>query len=371
MKIYLVGGAVRDILRNKTPEDRDYVIVGATPSKLKDLEIAMFTKVDNDGNSYVSNVGKHFPVYIHSKTNEEYALARKEKKVGEGYHGFSFEYDDSISLKDDLMRRDLTVNSIAYDSTTNEFIDPYNGIKDIQDKILRPTSKAFKEDPLRVLRAARFSSKLNFSLSQELKDACKDIALSGELSTLNNNRVKTELYKLHKESTNYETFFYAMKELHSFDIVFPSLKANYKPFHETMKQFKGSLESFEFLMFYYGDDSIVKLFNFGKTKKKLFSFLKNNIDNLYNEITNEEIIRFISVLNLDKESTENSGLKIIKETYFLIKHTKPTNLELLISCSESIKNHDFTYLKESKRIKEEVIKVKNIIINKLRKNKNE
>ena len=147
METYLVGGAVRDELLGLDVTEK----IGwslAHPRKI--FWIKNFKKV-----------GKDFPVFIHPQTKEEYALARLEKKSGKGHKGFDFNFDPSVTLEEDLMRRDLTINAIAKDSKGN-FIDPYGGLKDLNDKILRKVSSAFSEDPLRVLRVARFLSKLKY-----------------------------------------------------------------------------------------------------------------------------------------------------------------------------------------------------------------
>ena len=146
MEYYLVGGAVRDELLGIEVKDKDYVVVGATPSQM----LAQGFR----------QVGKDFPVFLHPKTHEEYALARAERKIGKGYNGFSFDFNPNISLEDDLKRRDLTINAIAKDADGN-FIDPYNGISDLKNRYLRHVSDSFVEDPLRVLRCARFAAKLH------------------------------------------------------------------------------------------------------------------------------------------------------------------------------------------------------------------
>ena len=140
MQIYLVGGAVRDQLLGLPIRERDYVVVGASPQALLDLGYRA--------------VGKDFPVFLHPETNEEYALARTERKTGPGYHGFEFHAAPDVSLEDDLARRDLTINAIAVDADGKHF-DPYGGRKDLEAKILRHVSPAFAEDPVRLLRVAR------------------------------------------------------------------------------------------------------------------------------------------------------------------------------------------------------------------------
>lgn len=146
MKVYLVGGAVRDEVLGRNSHDRDYVVVGATPEQM----LAM---------GY-TQVGADFPVFLHPETKEEYALARTERKTGIGHKGFQTFYDPEVTIEEDLSRRDLTINSIAKDLETGEYIDPFGGVKDIRAKLLRHTSEAFSEDPLRVLRLFRFQAQL-------------------------------------------------------------------------------------------------------------------------------------------------------------------------------------------------------------------
>ena len=181
MKTYLVGGAVRDQLLGKEPKERDWVVVGSSPDEM----IAKGFK----------QVGKDFPVFIHPKSGEEYALARTERKSGHGYTGFNFNTNSNVSLEEDLERRDLTINAIAQDDSGN-LIDPFNGQKDILEKKLRHVSDAFSEDPLRVLRIARFKSDLdNFEITKETLIKINDIKESGELNYLTGERIWLELYK--------------------------------------------------------------------------------------------------------------------------------------------------------------------------------
>lgn len=180
MQVYLVGGAVRDALLNRKVTERDYVVVGATPEQM----IAKgFTQV-----------GKDFPVFLHPKTNEEYALARTERKSGKGYTGFICDASTGVTLEDDLTRRDLTVNAMAQDSD-GKIIDPHNGKQDLDNKCLRHVSDAFSEDPLRVFRVARFAARyayLGFTIADETLALMSTMAASGELQALSAERVWQE-----------------------------------------------------------------------------------------------------------------------------------------------------------------------------------
>jgi len=181
MKVYLVGGAVRDKLLGLEPKEKDWVVVGSSPQEM--LERGF------------KQVGKDFPVFIHPKTGEEYALARTERKSGHGYTGFKFNTNSSISLEEDLERRDFTINAIAQDDNGN-LIDPFKGQLDIEKKQLRHVSTAFSEDPLRVLRAARFKTNLSgFDIAKETTNEIDKIKDSGELQYLTGERIWLELYK--------------------------------------------------------------------------------------------------------------------------------------------------------------------------------
>jgi len=181
MKIYLVGGAVRDKIMDIPVNDKDYLVVGSTPEEMVKLGY--------------KPIGKNFPVFLHPKTKEEYALARTEKKVGKGYHGFKFYTSPDVTLEEDLSRRDITINAIAEDEDGNIY-DPFNGKDDIKNKIIRHVSDAFIEDPLRVLRAARFSAlDVKFRIQTETLELMSAMVLSGELKFLSLERVVAEVGK--------------------------------------------------------------------------------------------------------------------------------------------------------------------------------
>ena len=181
MKIYIVGGAVRDELLGRPSADRDYVVVGATPQA---MQAAGYRPV-----------GKDFPVFLHPKTHEEYALARTERKSGHGYHGFTFHAAPDVTLEEDLARRDLTINAMAR-GADGELIDPYCGQRDLQAKILRHVGPAFAEDPVRILRIARFAARFSdFSVAPETLALMRGMVASGEVDHLVAERVWQELAK--------------------------------------------------------------------------------------------------------------------------------------------------------------------------------
>lgn len=212
MQIYLVGGAVRDSLLNLPIKDKDWVVVGSTPAELI-------------GRGY-SQVGADFPVFLHPKTKEEYALARTERKSGSGYQGFNCDFNPDITLEEDLLRRDLTINAMAQDNSGTIY-DPYNGQQDIINKTLRHVSNAFSEDPLRVLRVARFAARfahLGFTIAEETIELMRDIANSGELSLLTPERVWQETERALGESQPW-VFFQSLRECDALKIIFPELDA--------------------------------------------------------------------------------------------------------------------------------------------------
>jgi tRNA nucleotidyltransferase (CCA-adding enzyme) len=191
MQVFLVGGAVRDALLGLPVQDRDWVVVGATPEE-------MVSK------GFVP-VGKDFPVFIHPQTGEEYALARTERKSARGYRGFVVHAAPDVTLEQDLARRDLTINSIAshadspwargqFDADSSVLIDPYDGRGDIQRKVLRHVTDAFREDPVRILRVARFAARFpDFSVAPETNRLMKDMVADGEVDALVSERVWQEL----------------------------------------------------------------------------------------------------------------------------------------------------------------------------------
>lgn len=214
MQIYLVGGAVRDQLLGLPVKDQDWVVVGATP------EILL--------SKGYQQVGKDFPVFLNPQTKEEYALARTERKSGKGYTGFICDFSHSITLPQDLIRRDLTINAMALDEQ-GILHDPYNGKSDLDNRILRHISPAFAEDPLRVLRVARFAARfhhLGFTIAKETLDLMKELTQSGEISHLTPERVWLETEKALNEK-HPEVYFEVLREIGALKVLFPELDALY------------------------------------------------------------------------------------------------------------------------------------------------
>ena len=188
MRTYLVGGAVRDRLLGRPEGDRDWVVVGSTPQAM--IRAGFLP------------VGRDFPVFLHPQTREEYALARTERKTGPGYHGFTFHADAGVTLEQDLARRDFTINAIAQDEDGG-LVDPHGGVRDIEARVLRHVSPAFAEDPVRILRAARFMARfapLGFRVADETLQLMREMVAAGEVDHLVAERVWQELRKALEEA---------------------------------------------------------------------------------------------------------------------------------------------------------------------------
>ncbi|ALO47369.1 multifunctional CCA addition/repair protein [Pseudohongiella spirulinae] len=212
MKIYLVGGAVRDTLLGLDGADRDWVVVGATPAQMIELGY--------------TPVGKDFPVFLHPQTHEEYALARTERKSGTGYKGFTVYAAPDVTLEQDLQRRDLTINAMAQDQN-GTLIDPWGGVEDLAKKQLRHVSPAFSEDPLRVLRVARFMARfkhLGFTIAAETRQLMAKMTDSGELSALTAERVWQEIQTAMSEK-DADAFVLTLREAGALKVLLPEVNA--------------------------------------------------------------------------------------------------------------------------------------------------
>jgi tRNA nucleotidyltransferase (CCA-adding enzyme) len=210
MKIYRVGGAVRDKLLGYPWTENDWVVVGSSPQELEAL-------------GYIP-VGKDFPVFLHPQTREEYALARTERKSGHGYGGFTFYCGTDVTLEDDLQRRDLTINAMAEDDQ-GQIIDPYGGQQDIEARILRHVSPAFSEDPLRILRVARFAARyrhLGFTVAEETLELMRAIVAAGEIEHLVRERIWKETERALGECSP-EVFVQVLRDCHALARLMPEL----------------------------------------------------------------------------------------------------------------------------------------------------
>lgn len=210
MEVYLVGGAVRDKLLGLPVHEYDWVVVGATPEQLL--------------SQGYQQVGRDFPVFLHPKTHDEYALARTERKSGAGYIGFVCHAEPDVTLEQDLLRRDLTINAIAQDQQGNLY-DPYHGKQDLENRILRHVSPAFREDPLRILRLARFAARyanLGFVIAPETQELISQMVTDGELTTLTPERVWKETEKA-LSTASPQVFFQVLRNCGALSVLFPEI----------------------------------------------------------------------------------------------------------------------------------------------------
>ena len=212
MQKYLVGGAVRDEQLGIPHSERDWCVVGATPDELL--------------NNGYKQVGKDFPVFLHPESNEEYALARTERKTAPGYHGFAFDFSPDVSIEDDLSRRDLTINAIAKDAD-GSLIDPHGGQTDIDKRVLRHVSDAFSEDPVRILRVAKFAARfhhLDFKIADETMALMQRMVANGEVDALVADRVWKETEEALRGS-DIRIYFEVLRECGALKILFPEVDA--------------------------------------------------------------------------------------------------------------------------------------------------
>ncbi|MFA5921081.1 MAG: multifunctional CCA addition/repair protein [Methylococcaceae bacterium] len=210
MEIYLVGGAVRDKLLGLPVMEKDWVVLGETPESMVKHGFRP--------------VGKDFPVFLHPQSHDEYALARTERKTAPGYKGFAVHASPDVTLEQDLIRRDLTINAIAM-TPQGQLIDPYGGQKDLEDRVFRHISPAFAEDPVRILRVARFAARyghLGFTLAEETRELMQSVVAAGEVDYLVPERVWAELFKALNEQSP-SAFFYTLKDCTALEKIFPEI----------------------------------------------------------------------------------------------------------------------------------------------------
>lgn len=247
---YLVGGAVRDILLNKEPHDKDYVVTGSFIQEMLHLGY--------------KQVGNDFPVFLHPETGEEYALARKEVKTGDKHTDFEFEFGPDVTLKEDLLRRDTTMNALAMNLDTGEIIDYFGGKQDIENKIIRHVSEHFIEDPLRVLRVARQACEHDMDIAPETMELCKQMVADGMLQHLTEERVWKEVEKaLH--TVCFDKFLTILDEMNALQVIFPEVfdlkfvleNLVYHPEGKTYNHILLTLKHVFYAYFNYQDDNVV------------------------------------------------------------------------------------------------------------------
>ena len=328
MQVYLVGGAVRDALLNRKVVERDYVVVGATPEEMISQG---FTQV-----------GKDFPVFLHPKTQEEYALARTERKSGKGYTGFVCDASSSVTLEEDLLRRDLTVNAIAQDNL-GKLIDPYGGQKDLENRLLRHVSEAFSEDPLRVFRVARFATRyayLGFTIANETMALMQSMADSGELSTLSAERVWQETKRSLLEKTPH-VFFSVLNEAHGLSDWFAELESSVDTALATLKTAVALEKAVNESSFNKGDSGIQT----SESSALEITRLITRFTALLTHLNEEEAKRLCSRLKVQNQVSEIAILSSKFKDALLDTQNSPADLLALFNgCDAWRREERFTLL---------------------------
>ena len=350
MEIYLVGGAIRDrLLGLPTPYEKDWVVVNGTPDE---LITQGFIKV-----------GKSFPVFINPESGEEYALARTERKTGEGYNGFEFDAGPNVTLEEDLSRRDLTINAIA-ENQDGELIDPFNGQKDIANKTLRHVSDAFQEDPLRVLRIARFKAKLSpldFVIAEETKTLINEIVDRGELSSLVPERTWLETEKVLK-GVGFNEYFKTLIEFKALEDTYPDLTSLDVDFfsHPIIQKaaYEDHSKQFRFASIFYA------LIKEGKknAKDKLESMQKNmRFANAYKDMP-MLLINSVELIQSDPSKYSAEHLLTILEKLDALR--QPNNLEEILNLL--MLDADENFIQKKNLLQLSLGLVKNIKVNNLK-----
>lgn len=293
MKIYEVGGCVRDRILGLEPKDIDYVVVGSNEKQMLALGYQL--------------VGKDFPVFLHPETGDEYALARKEKKIGVGYGGFSTE-TQGVTLEEDLFRRDLTMNAIAMDNQGN-FFDPFNGKEDIKNGILRHVSEHFAEDPVRILRIARFSARYNFSIADSTYELMTKMVQNGEFDHLTGERVWKEFDKALHEP-HFSNFLSALEKIQALGKIFSFNEFFDKKFFLQSRSYEEKL----CYLFSQCQEKELKKWKMPEEQLQLILDYKKwcQYSNFYKELNVEEKLQFIaSTKSLHEESYALKVLQLI------------------------------------------------------------
>lgn len=375
MEFYLVGGAVRDKILNIKSKDKDFVVVNGSIEEMVKLGY--------------KQVGKSFPVFIDPNTGFEYALARKEKKINKGHKSFEFIFSKDTTLTQDLCRRDLTINAIAQDKSGN-YIDPFNGIKDIRNKVLRHVSDAFIEDPLRLFRVARFSATLNFIVHRETEYLLKDIVNSKELLFLSKFRISSEFIKA-VNSKNVINFFEILTKCGALHQLIGTHRKINKIINDNKVGTMNIIINSKKYSLLTTNEKMICLLLFLKLKtdnrnfynnanQKLSKFIdkKDNEVLLLNLIENiqistnflnaqpEDIFKFFKKLNVSRNLTQlKSFLKIIN-VIFLKNNYKTDKIYNLAISVKNVKIDKMLLLSPieiKKRIKNEIIQLINKFLN--------
>lgn len=321
MKTYLVGGAVRDKLLDLPVIDKDWVVVGSTPEQMLEQGFVQ--------------VGKDFPVFLHPKSKEEYALARKERKAGIGYTGFTCDFSPEVTIEEDLLRRDLTINAIA-ERLDGQIIDPFHGQHDIENRLLRHVSPAFSEDPLRILRVARFAARfypLGFRIADETMNLMKSMIQTNELASISSERLWRETEKA--LSTDHpRVYFEALRECGALKSVFPEIDALFGI--PQTKKWHPEVDT--------GIHTLMVLDQIAKTSKNISVRFAALVHDLGKGLTPDKVLP-------SHKGHEKSGLPLVKGLSEHLGVPKETQALAMLVCEYHLHSHKAFELKPSTILK--------------------
>lgn len=303
MKIYLVGGAVRDQLLGRPNQEKDWVVVGANQHDMLQKGFRQ--------------VGKDFPVFLHPKTQEEYALARKERKIGKGYTGFEFDTAPNVTLEEDLKRRDITINAMAM-TENGTLIDPYHGQEDLKNQLLRHVSPAFAEDPVRILRVARFAARFGFRVAQDTVELMRTMVKNGEVNALVPERVWKELERALVEKYP-DLFFRVLAECGAMTLLFPSISLDGPGIRALIHATPSTPLRFAALLHNLDETTIITLCNRYKVPndaRELALLVNKNLPHYLkaSTLTIEELLNFFQRLDAFRRETRFNDFLAVCET---------------------------------------------------------
>lgn len=352
MSIYRVGGYVRDKLLGITPHDCDYVVTGSSADEMLKLGY--------------TQVGKSFPVFLHPKSKEEYALARTERKIASGHTGFITNSSKEVTLEQDLSRRDITINAIAEDAE-GKIIDPFNGVQDLRDRIIRHVSPAFSEDPLRILRVARFAARFNFDVANETIELLTSMGINQDGLTLSRERILGELDKAlsYKYSSQ---FFNILIKTKNLSVFFPNLakaigeQSQQKILISTLEQLQDIKTKYLALAYILSISSLQQKINeFANDKQTLnlmkhaipiFEFLAHTRDNNF---TDEQLLDLLKQSNALRDNQQFALLlRLISELSNFQNEISRLNLEFLKELSLTLTQLDFSDLVNSTSLNQNI-----------------
>lgn len=332
MEIYLVGGAVRDQLLGLPVKEKDWVVVGATQDEMLKRGFRQ--------------VGKDFPVFLHPKTHEEYALARVERKIGRGYTGFNFDTSPKVTLEEDLLRRDLTINAIAISADGSHTVDPYHGKNDLEKKLLRHVSPAFVEDPVRILRVGRFAARFaqyGFTVAPETIDLMKNMVTSGEVDALVAERVWKELERALAEK-NPEQFFQVLTDCDAMPVLFPDIKkSNIEKLQQAATLSNDKEIRFAVLLYGLTPDQIKKLcdrYRVPSTYRELALLVAQYSDNSLKakKLSASELLNLFQVTDAYRREERFKKFLVASE----LIATTPVSMQWLIELYDAVKTIDLS-----------------------------